>query len=371
MASTGCAATLLPAGRTVHNVWAIPVPTYSDSESRVNAQRPPEELKEARVYILDEASMLLKHILEAMDQRLREIHGKPDVPFGGVVMLLGKLHYLSERVMLCSSGGDFAQCLPVLPGASPSQLIDASIRRSYLWPFFAAGTFTLTENMRARQDPTFVTRLRSIGKGDGFLGNVGEEDMNGMLSRGNLVDEVYKKMLRGNLSRPQLLRYLAERCILSPLNKVCSAYNEEINEAIPGNFRYFHSIDAIAVDTANQGIDVPADVLNKVDVSGLPPHELALKVCSVVIMVRNLDVPNGLVNGQRFLVIKMCDNCLQLMFLSGARVGQTAFVHRVKLYADEQDYPVKFSRHQFPLRLAYALSINKSQGKQVPGVFAK
>lgn len=90
MASTGCAATLLPGGRTVHNVWAIPVPTYSDSESRVDPLRPPAELKEARVYILDEASMLLKHILEAMDQRLRQIHGKPSVPFGGVVMLLGQ-----------------------------------------------------------------------------------------------------------------------------------------------------------------------------------------------------------------------------------------------------------------------------------------
>ncbi|KAH7709405.1 ATP-dependent DNA helicase PIF1 [Aphelenchoides avenae] len=116
-------------------------------------------------------------------------------------------------------------------------------------------------------------------------------------------------------------------------------YNEQINEAIPGNFRYYHSIDAVAVDTANQGIDVPADVLNKVDVSGLPPHELALKVCSVMIIIRNMDVPNGLVNGQRFLVTKMCDNCLQLMFLSGSRVGQTAFVHRVKLYSDDQDYP--------------------------------
>lgn len=92
MASTGCAATLLPSGRTVHNVWAIPVPTYSDSESRVNAQNPPEELKEAKVFILDEAPMLLKHILHAYDQRLREIHGKPDVPFGGVIMLLGTVY---------------------------------------------------------------------------------------------------------------------------------------------------------------------------------------------------------------------------------------------------------------------------------------
>lgn len=216
--------------------------------------------------------------------------------------------------------------------------------------------------MRARHDPAFISRLRSIGKGEGFLGSVGEEDMSGMLSSGKLADEVYKKLLSGKLSRPQLLRYMAERCILSPLNKVCREYNERINEAIPGNFRYYHSIDAVAVDTANQGIDVPADVLNSVDVSGLPPHELALKVCSVVIMIRNLDVRNGMVNGQRFLVTKMCDNCIQLMFLSGFRVGQTAFVHRVKLYSDEEDYPVKFSRHQFPLRLAYALSINKSQG---------
>ncbi|KAH7713337.1 hypothetical protein AAVH_19340 [Aphelenchoides avenae] len=335
MASTGCAATLLPGGRTVHNVFAIPVPTFSDSVSPVNALRPPQELKEAKVLIIDEAPMLLKYILVAVDQKLREIHLTPNVPFGGVVMLLG---------------GDFAQCLPVRPGASQAQLIDVSIRRSYLWPHFASRTFTLTQNMRARQDPAFVARLRSIGKGDSFLGNIGDEPMDGMLSGGKLVDEIYRKVLRGNLSRPQLLRYLAERCILSPMNKVCRGYNEEITVGIPGNFRYYHSIDAVAEDTANQGIDVPADVLNKVDVSGLPPHELALKVGSVVIMIRNLDVRNGMVNGQRFLVTKMSENCVRVTFLAGSRVGQTAFVHRVKLYSDDQDYPVKFSRHQFPVK---------------------
>lgn len=117
MASTGCAATLLPGGRTVHNVWAIPVPTYSDSESRVDALRAPLELKEAKVFILDEAPMLLKHILEAIDRRLREIHMKPDVPFGGVVMLLGKLlrfrkwHIDNCRRRLCAMSSRLAWCV--------------------------------------------------------------------------------------------------------------------------------------------------------------------------------------------------------------------------------------------------------------------
>lgn len=97
MASTGCAATLLPGGRTVHNVFDVPVPTYSDTESRVDAVHPPTELKKAKVFIIDEAPMLCKYVLEAVDRKLRLIQGKPNLPFGGVVMLLGKQQSFAEN----------------------------------------------------------------------------------------------------------------------------------------------------------------------------------------------------------------------------------------------------------------------------------
>lgn len=97
MASTGCAATLLPRGRTVHNVFDIPVPTYSDSESRVNVERPSEELLKAKVFIIDEAPMLCKYVLEAVDRILRLLHRQPNVPFGGVIMLLGRIWFCLWR----------------------------------------------------------------------------------------------------------------------------------------------------------------------------------------------------------------------------------------------------------------------------------
>lgn len=222
--------------------------------------------------------------------------------------------------------------------------------------------FTLTENMRARQDPGFVQWLRAVGKGANFVGNIGEEDVDNMLSGGNLVNDIYSKLRRGAMSQAELMRYLSERCILAPKNEVCGKYNQEVSDALPGNYRYYRSFDAVAEDAGRQVLLVSEEVLNNLDMSCLPPHELALKLNSVVIMMRNINVPNGLVNGQRFLVSKMYDNCIQLTFLSGPRRGQKEFIHRVKLYSDEEEFGVKFSRHQFPLRLAYSLSINKAQG---------
>jgi hypothetical protein len=40
-----------------------------------------------------------------------------------------------------------------------------------------------------------------------------------------------------------------------------------------------------------------------------------------------------------------------------------AFIPHIKFIFDNNDLPFTFARKQFPLRMAYAMSINKSQGQ--------
>ena len=73
---TGIAATLLTEGRTVHSLFKLPVPiietsTCNVSPTSVHAQY----LRERTVFIVDEASMVPKHALKAIDLMLRDITG--------------------------------------------------------------------------------------------------------------------------------------------------------------------------------------------------------------------------------------------------------------------------------------------------------
>lgn len=94
MASTGIAATLLSEGKTVHKAFSLPVPLYSDSASGIDPARCPAEIRNASVFIFDEAPMAQKYALQAVDNLLRKVRARQhprfeDLPFGGLIMLCG------------------------------------------------------------------------------------------------------------------------------------------------------------------------------------------------------------------------------------------------------------------------------------------
>jgi ATP-dependent DNA helicase PIF1 len=52
----------------------------------------------------------------------------------------------------------------------------------------------------------------------------------------------------------------------------------------------------------------------------------------------------------------------------GKGAGNVAFIPRIKFISDNNSLPFTFARKQFPLRLAYAMTINKSQGQTLSHV---
>ena len=77
-------------------------------------------------------------------------------------------------------------------------------------------------------------------------------------------------------------------------------------------------------------------------------------------LLRNLDAPR-LCNGTRLVVRQLLRNLIVADIITGEYAGETVFIPRITLSPNDTVY--EFQRTQFPVRLSYAMSINKSQGQ--------
>jgi len=129
------------------------------------------------------------------------------------------------------------------------------------------------------------------------------------------------------------------------------------------------SIDSVSEED-RMNYTYPAEFLQQLNASGLPPALLCLKVGSPVILLRNLDPGEGLCNGTRMVVLNMRRKVLQYRIISKDRRfrGKVVLIPRIRLSPNAETLPVLLKRLQFPVRLAFAMTINKSQGQLVEHV---
>lgn len=80
-------------------------------------------------------------------------------------------------------------------------------------------------------------------------------------------------------------------------------------------------------------------------------------------LIRNMNLGSGLVNGVRMVVLKMSEKSLKLKLITGVGKGNIVFMPKIKLISTDPNMPFKFTRIQFPFRLAFAITINKAQGQ--------
>jgi ATP-dependent DNA helicase PIF1 len=148
-----------------------------------------------------------------------------------------------------------------------------------------------------------------------------------------------------------------DRLILAAKNEDVREIMNPILAMLSGVVTVKKSID-IVVD-ADEVVSFPPEFLNSLDSAGLPPHRLLLKVGPPIILLWNLDPPK-LCNGTRLCVKKMLGNVIEATILTGKGEGETVFIPRIPLIPS--DLPFHFKRFQFPMRLAFAITITKSQG---------
>lgn len=346
-AFSGIAANLLPRGRTAHSLFGLPIRLQHDSSSTIElGTKAARTLAESAYILIDEAPMLPRYALECGNRKMKSIEKfnvkdpENQDPFG------------NHAVVLC---GDFCQTLPVVRGGSREQKLNATIKRSYLWPMMKQ--FKLTKNLRANADAQdFAKFVRNVGRG---IPNSDEPEGYCRLPKKVCTRQPLSEKIFGPLMRDRNFTKINETAILAPLNATVEEINEEILDMLDAEQHTYYAQDS--TDPEHETTIMP-ETLNVLRSAGLPPYALRLKPNAVVMLLRNLNVAKGLCNGTRMQILDIGDRLLKAMILTGEKAGETVLLPRITV-TDDQTFPFPVHRHQFPVKLAYAMTINKGQGQ--------
>ncbi|XP_012846883.1 PREDICTED: ATP-dependent DNA helicase PIF1-like [Erythranthe guttata] len=349
VATSGVAASLLPGGRTTHSRFNLPFDIDDKPIGKVSKQNSlGKMIVEARLIIWDEATMANRHSVESLDDVLRHLCDA-SLPFGGKLVLLG---------------GDFRKTLPVVVRSSRESMVGACITISHIWCNVIR--LELSENMRARQDPNFIAFLLRVG--DGVEPVIFDDNIhipNEMLipfvdsevSFGCLVDSVYPSF--DTLSANPYA--LVNRAILTPINECVDYINDLLIDRFTGQVKEYISFNKTTNEMKQAEYE---DYLNGVSASGLPLHVLRLKENFPIMLLRNLDPVRGLCNGTRLICRQLGDNFIKAEIATGDFKGDHVFIPRIPLESSSKlECPIPFRRLQIPVRLCFAMTINKSQGQ--------
>ncbi|PAV56359.1 hypothetical protein WR25_17249 [Diploscapter pachys] len=182
-----------------------------------------------------------------------------------------------------------------------------------------------------------------------------------VISKRDLVEEVF-----GECIANKDFDLLSRRVILTTTNERVHELNARVLELIGDEEeKIYLSVDTVDSNEPNTVINYPPEFLHSYNESGLPPHELKLKVNSPVILKRNLNPSAGLCNGTRLRVKCMHQHLIECEFITGERTGQRVLIPRITLTSGKGNLPFVLHRRQFPVTLCYAMTINKSQGQTI------
>ena len=147
--------------------------------------------------------------------------------------------------------------------------------------------------------------------------------------------------------------------------------NERILQKLPQPERIYSSFDEIVSDEPEAAAIYTTEFINSLTPSGMPKHRLRLKVGSMIMLLRNINRSQGLCNGTRLQVINMHTNFIEAKVIIGFTAGNIVFIPRLPLTTSDYTLPFTLKRTQFPIRLSYIMTIEKSQGQsfQKVGVF--
>jgi len=304
-ASTGIAATHMN-GVTIHSWSGLGIKDHlsaKDLRELLKKRHLVKRFGVTKVLIIDEISMLHSFQLDLVDRICREFKGV-DLPFGGI------------QVVMC---GDFFQLPPVSHGLDKSQFVN----HSEIWHNMDLEICYLDEQHR-QEDPELLEILSNM---------------------------------RANECGDKDLSLLKARCGQSSDNSSGTTKLYTHNVDVDGiNNR---ELQAIAGTTnlytmRNRGKSVLADTLKK---GCLAPEKLYLKKGAKVMFVKN-NFEQSYVNGTLGEVVDFDEEGFPIVqTISGRQI-----VAAPMSWVMEDEGSVKAEIVQIPLRLAWAITVHKSQG---------
>lgn len=351
VASSGIAATLLDGGRTAHSAFKLPLNLSHSHSALCNISKQSgtaRVLREAKLIVWDECTMAHKGGIEALDRILKDLKSNNKL-MGGVTVLLA---------------GDFRQTLPVIPRGTRADEVNACLKSSNLWP--KVQTLSLTTNLRVYlqndlKASEFSRILLDIGDGriaecDGKI-TIPDQLCKIVNNMESLIERIYPNIC--NISTNDY-SWLRERAILTPTNDTANSINAALMDKLPTHQMRYESVDSVI--ELDDAVHYPVEFLNTLNPPGIPAHTLYLKVGAPIMLIRNLNSPK-LCNGTRLQVRALHKYVIEATVSTGIGQGEAVFIPRIPLIPS--DHPFQFKRLQFPIRVCYAMTINKAQGQSL------
>ncbi|XP_068994023.1 uncharacterized protein [Neodiprion pinetum] len=156
----------------------------------------------------------------------------------------------------------------------------------------------------------------------------------------------------------QDFHWLCSRAIMSPKKDTVNEINNLIVQKVSGQMKKYRSIDTVT--NIQDTVHYPQEFLNSLNPSGLPPHELTLKIGIPIMLLRNLSPPS-MCNGTRLLIKELKENIIVATIMTGPATGELAHIPRIPMIPTDLSIPYK--RLHFPVKTFFALTINKSQSQ--------
>ncbi|XP_059200796.1 ATP-dependent DNA helicase PIF1 [Centropristis striata] len=306
-ASTGVAACHI-GGTTLHNFAGIGSGSAPLEQCIELAQRPGvlQHWTSCRHLVIDEVSMVEAQFFDKLESVARSVR-RSTAPFGGI------------QLIVC---GDFLQLPPVSKGKEKASFCFQA--RS--WRKVIQVNMELME-VRRQTDQSFISLLQAVR-----VGRVTEE------VTAKLMESAYHHIERDGILATRLCTHKDD----------VELTNENKLQQLPGSVRVFEALDS---DPA---------LARTIDAHSPVSRLIQLKVGAQVMLTKNLDVARGLVNGARGVVVAFESGkhgLPRVRFLCGVTE-----VLKTERWVFKSGGGIHLSRQQLPLKLAWAISIHKSQG---------
>ena len=227
--------------------------------------------------------------------------------------------------------------------------------------------FKLDQNMRTDpEELQFSEYILKLGEGkeDNFKeineSSVKIPDQYLVPDRDTLIQKVFPNLENSGADAADYV----EGTIYTPLNKNMLNINSICIRRFPGEKNTYISNDTILQEDQRDAL--PEEFLNSLTPSGMPDNKLILKEGAPVMLLRNLQAgpDSNLRNGTRMIVKKLMKRTIECEVAVGTNKGNRVFLPRIPMYDRSNEFPFTLVRRQFPVRLAFAVTINKGQGQE-------